>query len=104
MEKVACRVTTLMGQSAVSHLDLGCEQGPIEDWNVGSGKRLVRMGYDVSILVHWPSRPIPAMLLQRRDSRPELVLLVMKLVPDHRTSHWATHIDLHVFSGQLEVL
>lgn len=43
MKGCVFRVTTLMGQSVVSHLDSGSEQGLIEDWNAGPGKGLVRM-------------------------------------------------------------
>lgn len=57
-------------------------------------------------LLHLHSEPVLERLQQQRDLQPEPGQLETPLDQflDHRMSHWATHIDLRVFSGQLGVL
>lgn len=105
---------------AVSHLDSDCEELNSEpmDWNAGRGKELVRRDsvekMPLEIRLHLHSEPVLVTLQRRLDLQPKLerrLVLVLdhQLIHrlDHRKKlmgHWAKHTDLHVFSGQLEVL
>lgn len=108
----------------VSHLDSDCEglNSVPMDWNVGRGKGLVhrdsieKMPLEIRLL-HLHSEPVLVRLQRRRlDLQPKLERRLVVLMSDHQSrihrldhtkklmDHWAKHNDLHVFSGQLEVL